>query len=278
LAAEQNVRLAKIRLNQMLNRPLDDAFIVRETTLTDSVYLSYLASAREYIDTPRSLEVYTDFLIQEAVRNSPEIQQLDASIAALERSLTSHRLRRFVPSVGLGAEVTHIADRSGAGSSGVSINPLDETWNVSIAVSLPLFEGGGTHASIQQTKISIDQLKAQRAQLEQLVELNLRSAVLEMTVRMVDLESSRRSAEFANRGLELVQDAYSKGGVSIVDLIDAQSAALNGESAALNSVYEFLTGVLDTERALGRFSLLSSRAERDDFRRRGRAFLDGHAE
>ncbi len=278
LAAEQNVTLAKIQLNQLLNRPLDEAFIVQEATLTDSVYLSYLTAAREFVDNPRSLEIYTNFLIAETLHNSPEIQELDASIAALERSLTSYRLRPFLPSIGLGAEARRIADRSGAGSDVPGTDPVDDTWNVSIVASLPLFEGGSNRVNAQQTKINIDQLKSRREQLAQVVELNLRAAILQTSVKVVNLESSQRSADFAGRSLELVQDAYSRGSVSIVELIDAQNAALNAESAELNSVYELLTSLLKTERAVGRFTLLGSPEEREDFRRRSRAYFDEHVE
>ena len=139
LAAKNDVELTKIQLNQLLNRPIDEAFVAQETTLSDSLYFSYLGSVREYIDTPKSLSIYTDFLIGEAIRNAPEINQIEASINALQRSLRSFELTRFVPTIGLGAEWQRVLSRSGTGSDVVGVNPIDNPWYVSLSASLPLF-------------------------------------------------------------------------------------------------------------------------------------------
>jgi outer membrane protein TolC len=154
------------------------------------------------------------------------------------------------------------------------IDPIDDTWNIGVNVSLPLFEGGATSVNIQQTKIEINKLKEIRAQLMQYLELGVHAAVLEANVKMVNLESSKRSAEFANKSLDLVQAAYAKGGVSVVELIDAQNAALNAESNALNSVYEFLTSILKAERAVGKYSLLSTAEEREEFTKRRESYFN----
>ena len=284
LEAKNNVKLARIQLNQLLNRPLDEDFIAQEAVLTDGLYVSYLGAARAYIDNPQSLKIYKGFLITEAVRNSPEIRQLDANIAALERSRTSYKLKRFVPSIGLGAEAQHVFSRSGEGTKAAEImpgitlgnDPIDDTWNVGVSVSLPLFQGGATSVNIQQTTIEINKLKEMRAQLMQYLELSVHAAVLEANVKMVNLASSKKSAEFANKSLELVQDAYAKGGVSVVELVDAQNAALNAQSNALNSVYEFLTSILKAERAVGQFSLLSTPEEREEFIKRREAYFNEH--
>lgn len=68
LEAKNNVKLAKIKLNQLLNRPLNEDFIVQEifleeASLIDSPYGSYLREAKGYVDNPKSLEIYKDFLI-----------------------------------------------------------------------------------------------------------------------------------------------------------------------------------------------------------------------
>ena len=265
LAGKNDVELAKIQLNQLLNRPINEAFIAQETTLSDSLYVSYLGSVREYLDTPKSLNIYTDFLVEEAIRNSPEVRQVVANIDALQRSRTSFKLERFVPTVGLGVDWQHVFSRNGAGSDVTGVVPIDNPWNVSLNASLPLFQGGATSVNIQQTSIEINKLDDQKARLVQILELNVRAAMLDLIVKSVNLESSKKSAELADKSLDLVQDEYAQGRVSIVDLVDAQNASLNANLSALDSEHEFLISVLRTERALGKFTLLSTSEEQQGF-------------
>ena len=274
LAAKNDVELTKIQLNQLLNRPIDEAFIAQETTLSDSLHIGYLGIVREYIDTPKSLSIYTDFLIGEAVQNASEIEQIAANINALHRSLQSLELARFVPTIGLGAEWQRVLSRSGTGSDVVGVSPNDNSWNVSLTASLPLFQGGATRINIQQTRIEINRLEDQRTRLMRVLESNVRTAMLDVSVKVVTLESSQESAELADKSLALVQDEYAQGRVSIVNLVDAQNAALAARLSALGSEYEFLISVLKTERAVGKFSLLSTSEDQQNFLNRFEAYFD----
>ena len=73
--------------------------------------------------------------------------------------------------------------------------------------------------------------------------------------------------------LELVSDAYSQGLVSIIDLIDAQNAALVADLGAATAVYDFLVDWVEVERAVGRFSLFMTADERSEFFVRLEAFV-----
>jgi len=102
----------------------------------------------------------------------------------------------------------------------------------------------------------------------------VRAAMLELIVKRVNLESSQTSAEFADKSLALVQDEYAQGRVSVVDLVDAQNAALSANLSALDSEYEFFISVLTTERALGKFSLLNTSEEQQDFLNRFEVYFN----
>lgn len=268
LETKNNYKLTKIQLNQIMNRPLEEDFSAQETSLSDNVYGSYLVRARQYVDNPVSLERYTRFLINEAALNSPEVRQLEASIDAQERRLSSFKVKRFVPSISLNSDAQHTFSRDGAGSDVAGVDPDDDTWSVALNLSVPLFEGGATGHNIQQTRIEISRLRDQRAQVLQSLELGVRGALLDLVNRRVNLISSRKSADFSKKSLDLVQDSYARGKVSIVDLLDAQNSSLSAELTALNSVYDFMISVLETERAVGRFTLLTSSSEQEEYFRR----------
>jgi len=63
--------------------------------------------------------------------------------------------------------------------------------------------------------------------------------------------------------LELVTDAYSRGAVDIIRLIDAQNAALVASLAEENAVYDFLIDFMNIQRTVGTFDIFMSKEERE---------------
>jgi outer membrane protein TolC len=225
------------------------------------------------------MQILTEFLTQEAKQKSTEIRQIDASIAALERSSKSIRRQRFLPVFALGAEFDYFFSRSGAGSNAVGLygQPVemeDSQWFVGLSANLPLFKGGEIMLQSQQTKIEIMKLEKQKTNLVQNIEMNVRAKVLDLALSVANLELSRQSADFAGKSYDMVQDAYSKGAVSIVELTDAQTNAFNAEVAASNSIYDFHKNLLRTQRAISDFLVTKSSAEVMDFSKRFKDYLN----
>jgi len=278
IEAKNSLRLAKVQLNKLLHKPLDENFNVKEN-FADTGQFNVYDNFKSNVRNQRSMQVLTQFLIEEAKQKSTEIQQIDASIAALERSLKSIRRQRFIPVLGLVAEADYVFSRSGAGSDatglyGQPIETEDTQWYVGLSASLPLFKGGEIMHQSQQTRIEIMKLEQQKADLVQNIEMNVRAKVLDLALSVADLDLSRRSADFAGESYDMVQDAYSKGAVSIVELTDAQTNAFNAEQAAFNSVYDFHKNLLRTQRAISDFLITRSPAEIMEFSTRFKDYLD----
>ena len=64
------------------------------------------------------------------------------------------------------------------------------------------------------------------------------------------------------KNLELVQDSYSLGVVSVIDLIDAQTSALVSSQVAANAVYDFLIDLMEMERAANDFDFFKTPEDR----------------
>jgi outer membrane protein TolC len=256
---------------------VDENFTVKDVSANDS-RLNSFASFKEYVKNPRSMQMLIHFLTEEAKRNSYEIQQLDATISAIQRSLKSIKRQRYIPSMVLAAESDYFFSRSGAGSdvtgfTGQPIETRDSQWFVGINASLPLFRGGEIWHSAEQTKIDIMNLEQQKKNLIQLIEVSVRATVRDLALSVANLDLSKQSADFAVKSYEMVQDAYSKGAVSIVELTDAQTNTLNAELAAFNAIYEFYKNLLRTQRAISDFLILKSSAEVTDFLLRFKDYL-----
>lgn len=263
IESEVQYRLAASRLNQILDRPQDETFRIKEEGTEMGMVSWYSDAFSSALTTPADLEVLLAFLIQEAMQGLPEIKQLDAQMAALERQLASNRKVRWVPTAALQGQADYTLDRAGVGSSPLlPATPEDLSWSVALNFSLPVFQGGKIRNDIAQTNAQIRQIAEQRRDLVNNLELNVRARMVELVSSYFDLDSSKQAAEWAGKSLELVQDGYAKGSITIVSLLDAQNAALNAREAAAVATFDMAQSILYLERALGDYSLFSPASKR----------------
>ena len=66
------------------------------------------------------------------------------------------------------------------------------------------------------------------------------------------------AAEAAEKNLKVVQDAYGRGAISYLNLLDAQNAALVSRLVAANAVYDCLIDFMNVQRAVSRFNVLET--------------------
>ena len=119
----------------------------------------------------------------------------------------------------------------------------------------------------------VAQLEAQHASVTERIEQRARTALHVAGSSYASIGLAREGAEAARNNLALVSDAYSQGLVSIIDLIDAQNAALVGDLGAATAVFDFLIDWVEVERAVGRSSLFMTTDDRNDFFDRLEAFV-----
>ena len=134
-----------------------------------------------------------------------------------------------------------------------------------ILATLPLFSGGSRFAKTHRAEENLYRLRLQKQAVAERIEQRIRSALHRMGASFAAIRLSKQSADAAQKNLELVLDAYSRGVVSVLDLLDAQNAAVVSEQAAANSVYDFLVDLTEAERSVGQFFALVDKTEADAF-------------
>lgn len=272
--AEAQTEVAKIAMNRVLNRPLEEPFATEETAIDDPILLTGEQKIFAYLDNPRTFGVFRDFMVQEGVSTAPELQQLDAAIATQQRAKTATGRAFWMPTVALQAKVSNVFSRSGAGSEGLQLPPAiplsfpsaqDLNWNVGVQISLPLFTGLNRVAEDQQARVELERLALEREAAQLAISQRIRSAMHFAGASHAGIEQARAAAEAARKNLELVTDAYRSGAVSIITLIDAQNSALISEQAAASAVYDFMLDLMNVERAVGQFHFFRTEQERQAY-------------
>ena len=225
------------------------------------------------MSNPADFRRFMDFMVSLGLKQSPAISTIDSQIAAQDRILTSTKRAFWSPTIFAFGELRHFLYEGGAGSS-VNIPPdfpidlerTDDTeWVVQLQASFPLFRGGAKIADYKKARSELSRLRYERDSTAEKVEEQIRTSLNASGASYPSIGFALDAAEAAHNNLELVTDSYSRGVVSIIDLLDAQNAALQADLNAANSVYNFLIDLMNVQRAAGKFDFFTSPAERDEW-------------
>lgn len=290
--AQTQLKLAAINLNQLLNRPINEEFVAEEISLKNSSLIIANPEVFNYIDNPKKYQILGDFLVEEGIRNLPEIKQLDAAIEVQKSVRLLTRRQNFMPTVALQAGVDYLFYRGGEGVGAPSIvipsaagninlsdnftSPDQLNWQVGIKASLPIVNGGQRRAELQKTNIEILKLEAQKQALILKLKQRIMASLALTRASYSSIQLTQAAEQAASKNFALVQDAYSKGLVSVIQLIDAQNAAIRSEQFASNAVYEFIIQLLSLERATGSYYFLASADQQSDYFNRLRTYFKGN--
>jgi outer membrane protein TolC len=274
IEADAQVEIAYIAMNRILNRPLEEPFTTEETAIDDSMLLIGEKRLFAYFANAQTFGVFRDFMVQEGLGAAPELQQLEAALAAQKRAKSASGRAFWMPTIALQAGLTNVFHRGGAGSTGVQIpsslpislpEQQDLFWNAGVQVSLPLFTGLSRIAENEQAAVEIERLQLERQSSELAISQRIRAAMHVAGASYAGIEQARAAAEAARKNLELVTEAYSSGAVAIVTLLDAQNATLVAYEAAANAVYGFLIDLMQVERAVGQFHFFRTEQEKQAY-------------
>ena len=271
-------RIAAIALNRLLHRPLEEPFDTLEAGLDDPGLLR-AATFETYAGNAFAFARFRDFLAQEALEAAPELRRLDAAVAAGERAVLAARRALRRPQVVARADVAALSAFE-LGNLPLQPPRTDRfvgslSWSAGVSASLPLFEGGARRAARTRASREVDELRLRRRAGAERIEQRVRSAAHLAGASFAGIELAEAATVAARRNLDLVTGAYEQGVVPILDLLDAQHAALMAEEEAANAVYDHLIDQMAVQRALGRFRFFMSREEAVAFDARLRVHFDG---
>ncbi len=280
IGANTQRNIAEIQLNRLLHHAGEAPFETREIDIQDDRILTNQGPVLEYFENQGRFRVFRAFMVQEGLQASPELAQLDALVSARKTLLSGASRAFWAPTVVLQTELENTFSKTQtAGLEIPNVGMLetadDLNWSVALNVSFPLITGGSKKAARSQARQEMEQLKLQRDALAERIEQRIRTALHTAGSSFADIKLSRDAATAAAKNLDLVIDAYSRGALSIIDLIDAQNAALTSEQAAANAVYTFLIDFIEVQRSAGVSGYLMSDGEKMEMYQKLENFAQG---
>ncbi len=262
LSAQAQYQQARDSLNRLLHRPINDPFITTSATLDDPSLLVSRKEVFDYVNNNRAFKIMTEFLVNEALNASPALASLDELILASQLELRANQRAYWSPTITLDGELSNIMNEDR--QTGLSAEG-DTDWSVGLNVSIPLYEGGARRARVTGSRLELEQNNVQRNAAAERIEQNLRSALHQIKASYPSIQLSREAEVAARKNLKLVTDAYTRGTLTILDLLDAQNAALVAKESATNTIFTFLIDLMNLQRHLGRFDFFLDQTALDDW-------------
>lgn len=198
IRADSHVAISCAALNLVLGRALDTPL-----TLPDDLSL-------EEVD-----ELELQILTERARQQRPDLRAAESLGAAATSQVAASRAA-WRPRVGLEASYQAHAENF-FGRDG-------DSTTVAVGLRLPLFDGGRSRAQTAQAEARAAEAAAQTALLQDNLALEVHQTFHELRAAHQRLNQAAKGVELARRGLEIVEDRYREGLVTLPELLEAQSA------------------------------------------------------
>ncbi|MGI9204254.1 MAG: TolC family protein [Woeseiaceae bacterium] len=273
LSARATLNQSQDQLNRLLHRRQGTRIALREASF-DEPFVMTRAEFDELVRNPADYDRFSRFYIDRALRQAPELEQLDAQITAKRRELTNTRRAFWLPDFSVGGRYTNNMGQSGIGAGLTAGQDLND-WSFGIQATLPLFSGGLRRANRSRADYELRQLQSLRTSTAERVEEQTRIQLYAARAAYGQIDLAATAADASRKNFELVSDAYASGTVSVIELLDAQDISRTADAAAAESLYNFLITVMSLQRAVGGFDYLLPSAERDALADEFRQTLSG---
>ena len=190
-----------------------------------------------------------------AYARRPEIQ---AAQIAISENKTNIKLQRaaLLPSLNLSGGSTY-------GFQTTSLSPNSLNWQATLAVSLPLWDGGVAHARVREAKADAENAVDALEQTKLGVAQQVRTAALNLQNAALRTQSTGEAVNLAVEALRLANVRYGAGIATQVEVTNAESQLTEARFNYVNAQYDYAVALAQLERAtssqpeLGRLQLLA---------------------
>lgn len=111
-------------------------------------------------------------------------------------------------------------------------------WNVAVTLKVPLFDGWRTASKVAQARAERNKATQDRIDLENRIRLQAKGALDRLNVAQEIFAAAELNVQQAQQALDMTQANYSHGAATTLDVLDAQAALTQAESARLEALYD----------------------------------------
>lgn len=126
------------------------------------------------------------------------------------------------------------------------------SWDASVNVIWPLFDGGRTRAAVAETAATTNALEARVRELDSVMSLEVRQRVADIASARAAIEAAEASLRAATEADRVVGERFAAGVATSTDVLDAQGAVLQAEFDRTDALASARLSEARLRRALGK--------------------------
>ena len=222
LTAENNVKLARVNLNNAIGLPEAPPFSI-EDNLAFQPY-----------------EIPFEEALKKAYAGRPDLQSLLLKKASQEKTIDLAK-KGYYP---------YLTGNASYGYEGQSF-PVDKGWAVGATLNVPIFSGLSTKYQVEEAQASLAVLKANEETLRQSIYLDVQQAWLNLQVAKDKISTAELSVRQANENLDLANGRYAAGVGNPIEVTDSLVAQSNSKTAHVGALYDYRIAQASIEKAMG---------------------------
>mgnify|MGYP000064831173 FL=1 len=128
----------------------------------------------------------------------------------------------------------------------------EDTGNVGVAATFPLFEGGRVMARVEEERANLAAAQERLRKLELQIRQEVETAVLEVRSSSERVRALAKAIDQGRESLRIERQKYDLGLGSITDVLDAQSALLQAETNTYRAMADFRLALARLDLATGK--------------------------
>ena len=226
--AENASIIAKNAYKTVLNIPLAENVSVKGTL--------------EIPEKHRMLALKLDTLIEQALKNRPEVHRTQLSEHAAHKQVDIAKTRSR-PDLGLFTNYQI--------SQNERLTQMNRIWSVGFQINIPIFDGFATRAAIQQSESTLKQVQLGGTQVKVGVEFEVRNAYLNLLGAQTLIDVQREAVAQAQESVRIANLQFQNGIITTVALTDTQLALAQAEVNRFQAYHDYVVGLARLEKAIG---------------------------
>ncbi|MCD8410627.1 TolC family protein [Tenacibaculum finnmarkense] len=274
--ASNQLKQMYLTINQLLNTTISNDIELKDADISKGIFKDYnYESLKNMMDSPELLPKLVNFFVKTAHKNAPELKSLLLNREAIDLNYKLNKNGRYLPTIALQGQYNVGILKNGKGST-IPLgfpNLPNNTYNVALNVSIPIFGKNSRNIQQQSAFIQREQIDIQKLSLKQNLTRKVQEISLDLMGSISNIETSKISEKTAKESLDLTQNAYQNGSITIIQLIDSQNNYLQSKLGSATAKYQFLLTSIQLERIIGHFFLTHTQQENDLFFKNANQFI-----
>lgn len=211
-----------------------------------------IASPKLLLET--LVEIESAFHQNDSLPTSSNIESQSMRIQAAQASLRANQLRKM-PTLSLSAGLNH---DDPLWSDPPTNTESSQYLKLQARVQWRILDGGERSAQIQQDQLTLEDAIRTKSQLQREEQLALEQAKRQLQISLAKNKSAQKSLIANQKALESQRVQYNLGGISLLDLRQAEQQELSAQATLLQSQFESLNAYVQVRNAQNRITQVLS--------------------